>query len=209
MPGERPPEPGDLAVVDTGTRWSPMIRAMQRLADHGRRTRWDHVVIASRYRDGELMIVEAQPGGAVERPWHYQHRPYQWSTGILPPCHEAGEAARGYVGVGYSYLDYQAIAMHAWHMPDLPVWPEHTMAGYQDFSDAASVGDLSHRLIHGPQPQRETRLVTLREFIESTGHMICSELGDRARLDAGSHLFTDGRWPGYVKPSDTGRLMGV
>lgn len=40
----------------------------------------------------------------------------------------------------------------------------------------------------------------LRRYIESTGHMICSQLADRAYLDAGVHLFDDGRWPGYVTP---------
>jgi uncharacterized protein YycO len=40
----------------------------------------------------------------------------------------------------------------------------------------------------------------LRSYIESTGHQICSQLCDRAYLDAGIHLFRDGRWPGYVTP---------
>lgn len=54
------------------------------------------------------------------------------------------------------------------------------------------LGLAAHRF-HLPVPG-------LRRYIESTGHMICSQLADRAYLDAGRHLFADGRWPGYVTP---------
>lgn len=40
----------------------------------------------------------------------------------------------------------------------------------------------------------------LRRYIQTTGHLICSQLADRAYLDAGQHLFDDGRWEGYVTP---------
>ncbi|MEV0372938.1 hypothetical protein AB0I10_24460 [Streptomyces sp. NPDC050636] len=40
----------------------------------------------------------------------------------------------------------------------------------------------------------------LRRYIASTRHMICSQLVDQCYLDAGVHLFADGRWPGYVTP---------
>jgi uncharacterized protein YycO len=40
----------------------------------------------------------------------------------------------------------------------------------------------------------------LRRWIESRKSMICSQLVDRAYLDAGQRLFTDGRWEGYVTP---------
>jgi uncharacterized protein YycO len=51
-----------------------------------------------------------------------------------------------------------------------------------------------HRL-HIPAPG-------LQAYISSTGHMICSQLVDQCYLDAGVHLFADGRWPGYVTPAD-------
>jgi len=47
----------------------------------------------------------------------------------------------------------------------------------------------------------------LRGYIAATGHMICSQLWDQAYLDAGVHLFTDGRWPGYVDPADLAGLI--
>ncbi|MFD0032578.1 hypothetical protein ACFVJK_30775 [Streptomyces sp. NPDC127172] len=40
----------------------------------------------------------------------------------------------------------------------------------------------------------------LRRYIAASGHQICSQLCDRAYLDAGLHLFDDGRWPGFVTP---------
>lgn len=46
----------------------------------------------------------------------------------------------------------------------------------------------------------------LRGYIESTGHMICSQLADRAAMDGGWHLFSDDRWPGYVDPGALWRL---
>jgi hypothetical protein len=65
------------------------------------------------------------------------------------------------------------------------------------FADYAALA--LHRL-HVPAPG-------LRSFIGSTGHMICSQLVDRCRLDLGSHLFSDGRWPGYVTPADLAGLI--
>ncbi|RPE39693.1 hypothetical protein EDD90_2710 [Streptomyces sp. Ag109_O5-1] len=58
------------------------------------------------------------------------------------------------------------------------------------FADYAALA--AHRF-HVPVPG-------LRSFIESSRHQICSQLVDRAYLDAGIHLFEDGRWPGYVTP---------
>lgn len=46
----------------------------------------------------------------------------------------------------------------------------------------------------------------LRAYIDSSGHMICSQLCDRAAEAGGWHLFDDGRWHGYVRPGDLYRL---
>jgi hypothetical protein len=47
----------------------------------------------------------------------------------------------------------------------------------------------------------------LRSYIASTGHVICSQYDDQCYADAGVHLFTDGRWPGYVTPADLAALV--
>lgn len=65
------------------------------------------------------------------------------------------------------------------------------------FLDYAALS--AHRL-HIPAPG-------LKGYIADTGHMICSQLADRCRLDLGSHLFSDGRWPGYVTPAALAGLV--
>lgn len=60
------------------------------------------------------------------------------------------------------------------------------------YSFADYLALAAHRL-HIPAPG-------LREYIASSGHMICSQLVDQCYQDAGVHLFDDGRWPGYVTP---------
>ncbi len=168
----RPPvKPGDWAVVNTGTRATPLIRLGEFLCTvtdlHPECSEWDHAAICSRVDpDGTIWIVEADPGGAVETRWHYEGRPYQWSSGIIDMPEAAGAAALRYVGTGYSALDYFAIAAHSLH-----IWAPG-----------------------------------LREYIDSTGSMICSQLVARAALDAGRPL-VNGEWPGYVKPSDLGFLL--
>lgn len=62
------------------------------------------------------------------------------------------------------------------------------------YSPADYFALVAHRL-HLPAPG-------LKNFISSSGHMICSQLVDWVYAQAGIHLFTDNRWPGYVTPGD-------
>ncbi|WP_431679392.1 hypothetical protein [Kitasatospora sp. KL5] len=47
----------------------------------------------------------------------------------------------------------------------------------------------------------------IKNYVASSRHMICSQLVDQCYLDAGVHLFSDGRWPGYVTPADLAGLL--
>lgn len=47
----------------------------------------------------------------------------------------------------------------------------------------------------------------LKNYVSSSSHLICSQLVDQIHNDIGSHLFTDGRWPGYVDPLDLWHLI--
>lgn len=58
------------------------------------------------------------------------------------------------------------------------------------FVDYAAIG--AHRL-HLPIPG-------LRDYVEDTGHQICSQLVDNAYRDAGIKLFSDDRWAGWCTP---------
>jgi hypothetical protein len=73
---------------------------------------------------------------------------------------------------------------------------EHENTGYS-WTDYAAL--ILHGL-HIPAPG-------LREFIASTRHMICSQFTDAAYSANGVELFTDDRWPGYVKPGDLAQLL--
>lgn len=185
-------QPGDIFVIQPTSYVFHWIELGEKIIDRKliaqQKARgkpvWGHAGVASRrLSSGQLMIVQAEPGGAQEVPWPYENVPHLWSTGILPPCPLAANAAMHYAGfeptgmaggwrkvregVPYSFLDYVAIETHALHIP-------------------------------GPG---------LRSYIASTGHQICSQLTDQCRLDGGSHLFSDGRWPGYVSPLDIGLLL--
>ena len=72
----------------------------------------------------------------------------------------------------------------------------YTGTGYS-FADYAALA--AHRL-HIPAPH-------LKAFIASTGHMICSQLADQCYTGAGVHLFTDGKWPGFVTPAALALLL--
>lgn len=47
----------------------------------------------------------------------------------------------------------------------------------------------------------------VREYVQSTGHLICSQLVDVVYRRAGVELFDDGRIPGDVTPGDLWRLI--
>lgn len=162
------PNPGDFACVQTDTIATTPIEIGEWLSGGGA-SEFDHSVICSRIaEDGTVMIVEAIPSGAVEVPWHYEDHQHLWSTGLVTTSPAAGQAALQYVGWGYNWADYFAIAAHRFHLPFAP--------------------DL------------EKRIARLHR-------VICSQLVDLAEQDAGIHLFTDGRPPGYVRPSDLANLI--
>jgi hypothetical protein len=62
-------------------------------------------------------------------------------------------------------------------------------------------GALALHALHVPAPG-------LREFIKSTGHMICGQWTDAGyRFGGEVQLFDDKRWEGYVKPGDLAKLL--
>jgi cell wall-associated NlpC family hydrolase len=67
------------------------------------------------------------------------------------------------------------------------------------FLDYAAIGLHAWRV---PVPR-------LRAYIQSSGHLICSQLVDYAYKQAGVHLFEDNRWDGYVRPVDLATRLGV
>lgn len=50
------------------------------------------------------------------------------------------------------------------------------------------------------------RLPGIRRRVESSGHLICSQLADKMEQDVNFQLFDDGRWNGYVSPGGLTKL---
>lgn len=159
------PKPGDYRLFRISGYGGHLIRVGQWLNGDGYAD-YEHAAVYL----GNGEYVEAEPHGA--RLATYADEGGGWSGGIIPLTDTQRvaivAAARGYIGTGYSFADYVAIAAHTLHM--------------------------------------DTR--ALQRFIASNGHMICSQLVDQCYADAGVHLFTDSRWPGYVTPGDLYHLLG-
>jgi hypothetical protein len=122
MRAEQTWDPGDFAVVHSRALVGAVIDVMQRWSrvTDPELTGWVHAITG--LPDG--MIGEAEPGGYRVVPMHYSPADVFWSTGRLagPPTLRqrnviVAEAKRMEAAhVGYSFLDYAAIAAHQWHV---------------------------------------------------------------------------------------------
>ena len=162
------PLPGDFAVVRIPGDVGRLIRFGQWLDGDGYAD-YEHAFICV----GEGELVEAQPGGArLAELSEYATRTPLWSTGRFPLTEEQRQelvaAARHYLGVPYSFLDYGSLALARVHLR-LPavkryVADTHHMicsqlvdqcyqdAGVHLFQDGRIPGDVTpgdlYRLIH-------------------------------------------------------------
>jgi cell wall-associated NlpC family hydrolase len=100
----------------------------------------------------------------------------------------AGEDVLYVSPAGLTDADRQRICAEARKYEDVPY----------SFVDYAAIA--AHRL-HLPYPG-------LRVFVESSAHMICSQLVDQSYRDAGIKLFSDERWAGYVTPGSLNKRLG-
>jgi hypothetical protein len=158
-------EPGDFAAVNTAGDIGTLIKIGEGLNGEGF-GEYAHALVYV----GGGQVVEAEPAGARKRVRGIEPGDL-WSTGLIPLTSVQRSAiclaADGYVGTGYSFLDYAALAAHHFGIP----------------------------------------APGLKSFIQSSHHMICSQLTDQCYQDAGVHLFDDGRWPGYVTPKSLANLL--
>ena len=169
---KRQPLPGDFFLVPMAGRIGFLIRVGQWLNGDG----WRRVQHAGIYI-GCNETIEAMPGGAIRGDIRrYRPEDIVWSSGYE------------IYGVGPDYdgpltnVERGVIAL--------------TAIGYQgtpySFLDYLGLALARFRL----------RPRWLKAYIASTGHMICSQLVDQCYLEAGVHLFKDGRLPGDVTPAD-------
>lgn len=123
-------QPGDWFVVDPPERLFWWIELGESLID-GRKTPWGHAGICcgiigqddyippleyAALPAGTVMIIEAEPHGAVEVPWHWGHADHLWSTGTGLSNPTMAVSALLLKGTPYSFLDYAAIEAHQLHL---------------------------------------------------------------------------------------------
>lgn len=107
------PKPGDIGLTAIAGRMGKAIRIGQYLNGDG----WHDYQHAFMYV-GNGDIVEAMPGGALLSDLEqYRGCDVAWLKCPDKYRQAVAEAARGYVGVPYSFLDYGSLALHRFHIP--------------------------------------------------------------------------------------------
>lgn len=138
------------------------------------------------YEHAEVYI--GQPD--VYAPWGYTVSAYPNRKGRLP-LPKPPEFVPGAIWSSglIDLTDEQRLAIVNW-------CTAHEHVKYSEYDYLALV---AHRL-HLPLPG-------LKEYIARPDSLICSQFVDMSYLQAGVELFSDGRWPGYVKPMDLAELL--
>lgn len=169
--------PGSFFLTQIGGRTGWWIALGQTLA--GSPSRYSHagVILGA---DGTCL--EAEPGGArLANLSEYAGRPLLISDGPVQSAIASLHAAGWSTSVDEARLRGMVVA-EACKLRGTPY----------SFLDYVALALLHLRL-----PSKR-----LRAYVESSGHLICSALADRVYQRAGIQLFTDGRLPGDVMPSD-------
>lgn len=160
------PRIGDFAVIPISGPVGKLISIGEFLNGSGFGD-YDHAEIYV----GNNQTLGAYPGGATLVDLPADQSGWLWSTGHVRLSDVERQLvynnAMACKGIGYSSLDYFALALHRFHIP-------------------------------APD---------LKNYIQSSKHMICSQLVDFCYMQAGVHLFTDNRWPGYVTPADLAHVV--
>jgi hypothetical protein len=161
----------------------------QALAGSG--SRWTH---AGLILDTDGTILEAEPGGArIANISKYDGRPLLVSDGPVQRAVTDSAAS-------YATMQRQAPTLAAFSAP----FPEAVLR--------QRVVDQARKLVGVPYSGLDYVALAalhlhlpskwIRDRVESSHHLICSALVDRALMNAGIHLFDDGRLPGDVMPAD-------
>jgi hypothetical protein len=113
------PKPGDFAVVSAGGYAGRLVQIGEWLNGAGAFDVYQHAFIYTGL-PGDKAVIQAEPGGAGYAPLTV-HAKTLWSTGhfdLTTGQREAiVQAAIGYIGTPYSWLDYFALAAHRFHIP--------------------------------------------------------------------------------------------
>jgi hypothetical protein len=138
------------------------------------------------YDHAEIYVGQADAAG----PYGYTVSTYPDGHGRRPlPCDPAELPGSLWSSGLIALTGVQRAGIVAWALAH-----QDTRYGFLDY------GALVLHALRIPAPG-------LREYIDSTHTMICSQFVDSAYEANGEHLFDDGRWPGYVKPGDLAKLL--
>jgi uncharacterized protein YycO len=118
------PEPGDYFCVPMSGQFGKDIALGELILRQTAKRRYTFPAVdARRYQHCGILvdtdtIVEAEPGGAVRRELHYDPATILWSSFDLTDAQRSMicRAAVSQIGTPYSFIDYVAIARHAWGM---------------------------------------------------------------------------------------------
>lgn len=115
------PRPGDIGLVRISGAGGRIIRALQAANGCGYED-YEHALgVRSNdpRSDADMMIVEAEPGGAQRVRMHYQIDKTRWL--VCPDDYRAGMVTWlnwcADHKVPYSWLDYVAVGTHHYHIP--------------------------------------------------------------------------------------------
>ena len=150
----------------------------------GSASRWTH---AGLILDADGTILEAEPGGArIANLREYEGRPL-----LISDAPVQREVQR-----------YTARRRSAISGP--PEWFDAICRGHVVTEARKLVGVPYSPLDYVALAALHLHLPStwIRKRVESSGHMICSQLVDAVYLRVGIHLFDDGRLPGDVMPAD-------
>jgi hypothetical protein len=140
---------------------------------------------------GQGILLEAMPGGAIYTP--------------LSEYRKSGKK------IQFSYWDLSDFQRETIVSCAKVYGPYDGTKGVgYSYADYVALG------VHRRFPKYDSQ--KLREYIESSGRMICSQMVDRIYWDAADllqgteqktelHMFSDHRWPGYVMPSHLSYVM--
>lgn len=138
------------------------------------------------YNHAEIYVGQADAAG----PYGYTVSTYPRGSGKRAlPCQPARLPGSLWSSGLIDLAGTQRVDITAWALAHQDV--RYSFADY---------GALVLHMLRVPAPG-------LREYIEGTSRMICSQYVDAAYRLNGVQLYDDGRWAGYVKPGDLSGLL--
>lgn len=177
---------GSFLLTRSSTRTSRLITAAQGLVGDG--SRYSHAALVLDHDT----VVEATPHGARLVPLTKYANRLDVTVSDAP----IADAVEQAVTAGTIRNSRPARQWHERRLRDRVDAAGRALAGTPySFLDYLSIALLHYGI----------RPAWLLRHVETSRHMICSQLVDTAYAAAGVHLFTDDRFPGDVTPGDLDR----